>query len=99
MSSRYDEIQALRRESERCSGIGDSEGAVAARKEADALEAEEKKPRGLDYGLLANGVEQLREALNAAVAGLVADGFTDREARMIIAGLMASQASQDEQES
>lgn len=39
-----------------------------------------------DYALLAAQVEGMREILSALVAGLVKDGFTDREARQIIAG-------------
>lgn len=44
-----------------------------------------------DYGELANGVDQMRETMAALVAGLIHDGFTDREARMIVAGVVAAQ--------
>lgn len=44
---------------------------------------------GFDYEGLAESVEQLREVVAAMVAGLVADGFTDREARQIIAASVA----------
>lgn len=42
---------------------------------------------GYDFNQLAAGVDELREALQAMVAGLVADGFTDEQARDIISGL------------
>ncbi len=55
--------------------------------------------KGIDFAALAAGIEQMREGLAAAVAGLIADGFTDREARMIIAGVMAAQGNKTEGES
>jgi hypothetical protein len=42
----------------------------------------------VDYEELAKGIEQLRETLNAMVMALVADGFTDREARAMVAHIM-----------
>jgi hypothetical protein len=45
---------------------------------------------GIDYEALAKGVEQMREAVKAMVAGLIADGFSDEQARDIVAGLWRS---------
>lgn len=44
----------------------------------------------IDYSVLAQAVDEIREVCNVAVAGLMADGFTDREARAIIAGFFAA---------
>jgi len=38
----------------------------------------------IDYEDLANNVEAMREIMRALVAGLVADGFTDEQARAIV---------------
>lgn len=42
---------------------------------------------GIDYEALATGVDEMREVIRAMVAGLVADGFDDPQARDIVAGL------------
>lgn len=44
----------------------------------------------IDYEQLASATEAYREVINALVQGLVSDGFTDREARIITAGMFAS---------
>ena len=46
--------------------------------------------KGTDYNELAGAVEDFREIINALVAGLISDGFTDREARALVAGFWAS---------
>lgn len=40
----------------------------------------------MDFNELAKGIDDLREGLRAVIAGLIEDGFTDREARRIVAG-------------
>lgn len=51
-----------------------------------------------DYSELAKSIEQTREVLRAVVAGLVADGFTDEQARSLVVSMMehASKAGDDE---
>lgn len=49
-----------------------------------------EKPEGFDYEALAANIAEMREVLNSVVAGLVADGFTDREARGIVSGMFAN---------
>lgn len=44
-----------------------------------------------DWEALAQGLADLRELLQSMVAGLVADGFTDREAREIVTALLRQQ--------
>jgi hypothetical protein len=60
----------------------------------DACECEEFYERSTvtpsDYNELARQSEQVREIVSALVAGLVHDGFTDREARTIVAGIFGS---------
>lgn len=51
---------------------------------------------GLNYESLAQSVEQVREVMKAMVAGLVADGFSDEQARDIIAGLWRSAGKPDD---
>lgn len=46
----------------------------------------------INFEELAQAVEGMREVMQVFVAGLVADGFTDKEARSIIAGLFAARA-------
>jgi hypothetical protein len=45
---------------------------------------------GLDFKMLAETMDNLRETLKVMVAGVVADGFTEPEARAIVAGMFAS---------
>lgn len=51
----------------------------------------------LDYEALASGMDQLRETLKIMVAGLVEDGFSEDQARMIVTGLFAP-ANEDSEE-
>jgi hypothetical protein len=44
----------------------------------------------VDYGELAEGIENLRESLRAMVKGLMADGFSENQAREIVTGVFAS---------
>jgi hypothetical protein len=44
---------------------------------------------GVDYETLAQGIDQMKEVVTALVESLRTDGFTDREARVIVAGLFA----------
>lgn len=57
-----------------------------------------KPDPGLDYDTLAEAVDQMREAMRAAVAGLVADGFTKREAHALVAGVFAGNIKGYEEE-
>lgn len=43
-----------------------------------------------DYEAVAEAIDQMRELVGALVASLVHDGFTDREARVIVAELFAT---------
>lgn len=52
-------------------------------------EQPEETTEGIDYEALATGLDQYRECLRAMVAGLMADGFTDRQARALVTRLMA----------
>jgi hypothetical protein len=45
---------------------------------------------------LAAGVDEMRESLRAMVAGVQADGFTEREARVIVVGYFAAQITRTE---
>jgi uncharacterized membrane protein YebE (DUF533 family) len=53
----------------------------------------------MDYEKLAQALEEVRETLRAMVAGLVADGFTDEQARSIIVSMYAQLAKPDTEES
>ena len=55
----------------------------------------EMTDEGLDYNALAQGIDELRETMRAAVAGLMADGFTKREAHALITGVFARNIEQD----
>jgi uncharacterized membrane protein YebE (DUF533 family) len=46
-----------------------------------------------DYQELAQNVEDMREILRAMVAGLIADGFSDQQAREIVLSVIAKGAS------
>jgi uncharacterized membrane protein YebE (DUF533 family) len=43
--------------------------------------------KGTDFAELAANMEEFREVLRAMVAGLVAEGFEDEQARTIVTGL------------
>lgn len=49
----------------------------------------EETTDGIDYEALATGLDQYRECLRAMVAGLMADGFTDAQARALVTRLMS----------
>lgn len=42
----------------------------------------------INYEELATAVDEMREALRVMVAGIVADGFTDEQAREIVVAIM-----------
>jgi uncharacterized membrane protein YebE (DUF533 family) len=42
-----------------------------------------------NYQALAEGIDEMREMVRAMIAGLVADGFSDEQARAIVAGFFA----------
>ena len=46
-----------------------------------------------DYQELADNLDQMREILRAMVAGLIADGFSDQQAREIVLSEIAKGAS------
>ena len=43
--------------------------------------------------MLADSIEEMREVLRAMVAGLIADGFTEEQAREIVVSIIARGAS------
>lgn len=47
----------------------------------------ESKPI-LDYKQIAEGADEMREMLRALVAAVKAEGFDDKQARAIVAGIM-----------
>lgn len=49
-----------------------------------------------DYQGLATAVDQMLEIVRSLVAALVVDGFTDREARAIVAGALGSIGREEE---
>lgn len=53
---------------------------------------------GLDYETLAQAIDATRETVRALVVGLMADGFSDSEARDIVAGLFRNLRRTDEDE-
>jgi hypothetical protein len=56
----------------------------------------DSKAKGVDFHEVAQGVDEFREVVRALVAGLIADGFTEREARALVAGFWASRIKDDE---
>lgn len=50
----------------------------------------------MDYEELAKNLAEMREAFRAMVAGLVADGFTDAQARELIVAIFTNKADQDD---
>lgn len=42
----------------------------------------------IDYEELAANIEQMREIFRALVAGLIADGFTDEQARALVVAMI-----------
>lgn len=54
---------------------------------------------GIDWEMFAVALAELRESFRAQVAGLIEDGFTDREARQIIVGLWRAAGLAGEEES
>lgn len=50
----------------------------------------------IDFEELAAAVENMREGFRAMVAGLVADGFTDEQARALVVAIMTNKRDEDE---
>lgn len=46
--------------------------------------------QGINYVELAEGIEAFKEVIGAQVSALVADGFSDEQAREIVTGLWRS---------
>lgn len=51
----------------------------------------------IDYTEIAALLDDLRETCRAVVAGLMEDGFTDREAHAICAGVFASRDTETDE--
>jgi uncharacterized membrane protein YebE (DUF533 family) len=51
----------------------------------------------IDYEELAGNIEQMREIFRAMVAGLIADGFTDEQARALIVSVMTKKDDDDDE--
>lgn len=49
----------------------------------------------IDFKMVAEGIDELREMLRAMVAALIEDGFTDREAHAITARVMGYRDTTD----
>lgn len=49
----------------------------------------------MDYRKLAEAIDEMREVCRAAVAGLVADGFTDEQAHEIVTHLLTMKGNTD----
>jgi hypothetical protein len=49
-----------------------------------------KHDSNVDFEALAAGVAEMREAVRAMVAGLMTDGFSEEQARDIVAGIWRS---------
>lgn len=54
---------------------------------------------GVDYLQLAADVDTFREMMGVYVAGLVMDGFKDREARALIAGVFSNHINKSDDKS
>lgn len=52
---------------------------------------------GIDYEELAANVEAMREIYRAMVAGLVADGFTDEQARALVVSITTREVDDDDE--
>jgi len=50
----------------------------------------------INFEELAASVEELREIFRAMVAGLVADGFTDEQARALVTEVVTRKVDEDE---
>ena len=53
-----------------------------------------RPPAAPDWQQIAAGIEQMRETVRAIVAALIADGFTDREARAMTAAMFTNHRPQ-----
>ncbi len=51
----------------------------------------------LDYEELAAAVAGMREALRAMVAGLVADGFSDEQARQLVVAMYTRETGEEDE--
>lgn len=48
-----------------------------------------------DFKELADNIAEMREILRAMVAGLIADGFTDEQARAIVTSMVSQKPTED----
>lgn len=55
-----------------------------------------RTPNGVDWAAAAAAIDHMRELARAAVAGLVADGFTDEQARAMVSGVFTSRKDGDQ---
>jgi hypothetical protein len=49
----------------------------------------------VDYKTLADGIEKLRETLRAMVAGIMAEGFTEEQARDITVAVLTNKGESE----
>lgn len=52
----------------------------------------------IDYEELAASIDAMREAFRATVTGLVADGFTDEQARALVVAIFTNRPSEEGEE-
>jgi hypothetical protein len=72
--------------------LGDPRARSALKRALDDMGVEiteDDEPESLDYSALAQSVEQMKEVVMALTAGMEANGFTPREARALVAGLIS----------
>lgn len=60
--------------------------------------ADDKDQAASKYVALAEGVDEIREHLRAVVAGVMADGFDEAQARVIVVGFFASITNRSREE-
>lgn len=53
---------------------------------------------GVDYRQMAEGTDEMREMLRILIAAVKAEGFDDRQARAIVAGIMGVKPEQTGEE-
>jgi uncharacterized membrane protein YebE (DUF533 family) len=56
-----------------------------------------KSEMGIDFEELAASIESMREIFRAMVAGLVADGFTEEQARALVVEITTRKADDDDE--
>jgi len=81
-----------------CCGLPRDEDGFCQHRPTHMIYVSGNSEKAVDYTKLAEGLDELREVVRSMVAGMMAEGFTEEQARGIVAGffVLAAKAKDED---